>query len=172
MSAHAGATAALLAVLALGAGCASCPVGSTEREAERQVLLAWLDCEECVDGELDALRGLGPRAVDTLAGALHRGPSPASQALLRHELGERHAAIAARAARDDAPLPVDRETYLAHQLSNRDALYRLRAVQGLHAIGGRAARDALRAAEGMDGLRPSVARAVAAALADLEPLGE
>jgi hypothetical protein len=46
---------------------------------------AWLNCDECTDGELAAVRTLGETAVPQLAKALLDGPSPESREVIRQQ---------------------------------------------------------------------------------------
>src|SRR5512134_3649634 len=89
-------------VLALiGAGCAApAPPTTTpampppERAAEiRSIIVAWLECDECSEGELAAVVKLGQAAVPSLAANLRDGPSPARREQLRRHLEESHARL-------------------------------------------------------------------------------
>jgi hypothetical protein len=157
---------ALVVALAV-AGCAAPTPPTTtpvilppERAAEvRTTVIAWLECEECTEGELEAVVKLGQAAVPTLAASLRDGPSPARREQLRRHLEESHARLKDR-SRTSAAVYVHRYT------DNLEALYRVRAARALGVIGGRAARQALEGAEGQR-YRDDVQRSIEAALARL-----
>lgn len=137
-----------------------------QQVAARRVISAWLQCEECVDGELDALVQLGaPLAEPTLAATLLRGPSPAARAMREHELRERHPELVEFArSHSHVSVSMDREQYIAAYLANFEALQRIRSAQGLAALRGAEAEKVLREAQRLD-LRQDVREAVAEALA-------
>src|SRR5947209_11444713 len=63
-----------------GTGCASrgpSAPAPTAAEDARRVIVAWLECEECGDGELAAVVKLGEAAVPSLVAPLRDGPAPA-----------------------------------------------------------------------------------------------
>jgi hypothetical protein len=112
--------------------------------AARRTIAAWLECEECTDGELAAVVALGPLATPTLAATLRDGPSPAARELERRELLARHAELVAYArshpgARFETP-PAD---FVAAQLANAVARYQVRSARALAELGGADAERAL-----------------------------
>ena len=155
------ATALLLAVGLLLAGCSPAPAP----EEMRRIIVRWLECEECVEGELAAVLELGNAAVPTFIRTLEDGPSPASLELHRRGLERSYQALRAHASssRPTARLALDRSSYVDGFLSNYVALYRVRSADALAALGGNAAEQALEAALQRP-LRPDVELAVAAAL--------
>ena len=58
-----------------------------EQAAEaRRTIIAWLECRQCIDGELEAVAVLGEVAVPSLIACLRGGPSLAIREILRHNL--------------------------------------------------------------------------------------
>ena len=141
-----------------------------QQVAARRVIAEWLQCEECVDGELDALVQLGaPLAEPTLAATLLGGPSPASLALREAELRVRYLELVEFArSHPHAPVGMDLEQHVATYLANFVALQRIRSAQGLAALRGPGAVSALRKTQGLN-LRQDVREAVDEALAQLVP---
>ena len=137
-----------------------------QQVAARHVIAAWLQCEECVDGELDALVQLGaPLAEPTLVATLLGGPSPAALAMREHDLRARHPDLVEFArTHSHVSVSMDRDQYVAAYLANFVALQRIRSAQGLAALRGAGAVQALRKAQGLD-LRQDVREAVDEALA-------
>lgn len=141
---------------------ASAPASLSPDQAAgaRRIIVAWLECEECESGELEAVVRLGNTAVPTLAATLQGGPSPASRERLRRHListygrlrkeGETHREM--RVAQSE-------EAYVKTYMDNYVALYQVRSAQALAAIGGDEARRALETA-GQASLRKDVADAV------------
>ncbi len=133
-------------------------------EATRRIV-EWLECEECIDGELRAVLEVGEGAVPSLARALLDGPSPAALALLRADLRQRHGELSAFARRHpEASFDMTADQYVEHYASNYVALYQVRSARGLSEIGGPAAIRALREALAGDFLREDARDAVQRAL--------
>jgi hypothetical protein len=131
-----------------------------ERAAEiRSTIIAWLECDECSEGELEAVVKLGQAAAPTLAASLRDGPSPARREQLRRHLEESHARLKDR-SRTSAAVYVQRHT------ENLEGLYRVRAARALSLIGGPAARQALETAQRQP-YRDDVKQSIQAALARL-----
>jgi hypothetical protein len=133
----------IAAALALGAcGGRPQPIAGP---VDGRVIVSWLECEECQEGELAAVAALGDDAVPVLVATLRDGMSPATRERLRLQL---EAAYRGRRAygrlHPDAGPTLTREEYVDHHLANRDALYRVRSIRALARIGSRAARRALR----------------------------
>lgn len=134
-------------------------VRATAPDAEALVL-RWLTCEECTEGELDDLLGEGPTVVPILGRVLEEGPDSAVLEAHRAHLESRWAALADAAAADsERSMPVGEERFLALFTDSFRTLQRTRAAWALGRVGGPDARDALEAA-----LASSPPEAVAAAI--------
>ena len=140
---------AILAACVVALGCPTqeqkVPELSPEEAAEaRRTIVAWLECEECTDGELEAVVALGEVAVPSLAASLQEGPAPASLELVRRQLIANYAALTEYAkTHREAATPLSEEEYVETYLGNYVALCRIRSAMGLAEIGGPEARAAL-----------------------------
>lgn len=140
------------------------PSAAEQAAAARRQIVRWLECEECTDGELDALKILGQSAVPNLAATLHDGPSPATRERLRLHLGDTYRRTREYAStHPDAKFVISEADFVRAHLDSQDARYRARSAQALAAIGGNEARKALEDATGYH-LRPDVLAEVADAL--------
>jgi hypothetical protein len=146
-------------------------VSCDSTEHEQDILVGWLECDECSDGELDSLLAVAARKPDDvvkfLKETLLAGPEPSSRTGLRSQLERRYQELRAYSrSYPEARVPVDSTVYVTHYLDNSVALYRIRAAHGLGRIGTPAARAALQAAlAGQlatpgDTLREDVTRAI------------
>lgn len=126
--------------------------------AARRAIVAWLECEECADGELAAVVRLEQTAVPSLVASLRDGPPPA-----RREAQRRHLVLTYRRLK----LAMTEEQYVRRYAENYFALYRIRAADALSAIGGPAATQALEDAAA-EPYRDDVKAAIRAALARLQ----
>ena len=121
---------------------------SPEQAADaRRQIVAWLECEECESGELEAVVKLGETAVPTLAATLREGPSPATREKVRLHLVDTYANLR-KQARAESKVDMSEDAYVKMYMDNYDALYRVRSAQALAAIGGAGAQRALEAAKG------------------------
>jgi hypothetical protein len=137
--------------------------------AARRTLAAWLECEECTDGELEAVLRLGPLATPTLAATLLGGPSPAARELQRRELLARHAELADYArSHPDARFETPADAWVAAQFATYLARYQVRSAQALAKLGGPDAERALAAALATP-LRADVEAVVREAYESLDP---
>jgi hypothetical protein len=156
----------VLVVALIGGGCAAqtapTPMMSPppEKAVEiRNTVMAWLDCEECNDGELQAVVKLGEAAVPSLVASLRDGPALATREQLRRHLEESYTRLQDR-NRTTAAVYVQRHT------ENLVALYQVRAAHALSIVGGPAARQALENAQA-EPYRDDVKQSIRAALARL-----
>lgn len=144
-----------VALAALATACALLPhreaaparrePGEVRRPVPPDVIRDWLECEECLSGELAAVVRLGDAAVPQLREIAERGLSPVGRATLVAQLGRRHDERVAWGEQDaDLRPTMSREAYVRHHLASRDHLYRVRAIRALGAIDSEAARRALR----------------------------
>lgn len=154
-------TLLLLTPAALAQPAAANPAATAE--AARQALVEWFECEECGEGQLRNVVKYGKLVIPNLRGALLEGLSPASEELLRRDLGRRYDELRAYAEKNPYAKPAGtREQFIAMYVANYHAQYRIRAAQALAAIGGaeavRALEEGSRRAE-----REDVRREIAAA---------
>ncbi|WP_455205360.1 hypothetical protein [Kaarinaea lacus] len=142
-------------------GCPSKPVesGLTPKEAAeaRRTIVAWLECEDCTDKELEKVVGLGKTAVPTLIACLDQGPSAANRELYRLHLVEAHKKLVDY-GRDhpDAAIKMNQDDYVKMYMENYEALYRIRSATALSSIGGKEAREALEKAAKKENQRKDV----------------
>jgi hypothetical protein len=128
-------------------GCAAST--SKERaagEATRayRTILNYLECEECTQGELQAVTQLGRQAVPTLVACLNKGPSQANRELLRQHLVTTYGQLKSYAkTHPEAEISLTEKEYVDTYMDNYVALYQARAATALAAIGGPAAKEAL-----------------------------
>lgn len=118
---------------------------SPERAAQaRRTIVAWLECEECTEGQLKSVVRLGDLAVPTLSATLAEGPSPASrESLKRHLVATYGQLVEYGKSHPEAKLEMSEGDYIKTYAENYVALYRVRSATALGAIGGSAARKAL-----------------------------
>jgi HEAT repeat protein len=132
-------------------------------EARRQVV-RWLDCEDCIDGELDAVVRLGATVVPTLNAILEKGLSDANRERMRLHLVESRERAVTYWREHGGREPPGENEFVQPFLDNYDARHRIRAATALGSIGGPEARKSLEAARGRDDLRYDVREAVDLAL--------
>lgn len=130
-------TAALLS--ALSGGCFT-PVWPPIRD--------WLQCDECSDGELEAVVAVGKHAVGPLAIALRDGPSARQiQNVRARAQSDFEAARRFREGHAGAPdvagSVLDADSFLTRYVAAYVDLFRERGLIGLSAIGTPAARDSI-----------------------------
>ncbi len=103
---------------------------------EQQIVRRWLLCEECIDGELEAVVPLGDRVTSMLAQALLQGPPASGRAHIRRQARERFDRL-------PSPAAVGAVRYVDHYDSNYIASYQAHAAVALGRIGTTDARAAL-----------------------------
>jgi hypothetical protein len=112
--------------------------------AMMRTVLNWLECEECINGELKAVIRLHNIAVPPLSIALREGPSPASLEIYRRELMVSYMRMANyHGSTAHSQLTLTRDEYIALHLGNYVSLYQVRALAALSMIGGTTATAAL-----------------------------
>lgn len=116
-----------------------------EQAAEaRRTIMAWLECEECQDGELKAVVNLGKAAVPSLAAVLRHGPSPAKRELLHRYLVTNYKKLKGYEKKHpDTRMKMSEGEYVRTYSRNYVAQYRVRAVSALAEIGGSDSKKAL-----------------------------
>lgn len=136
-----------------------------QTEAARQALVAWFECEECEEGELQAVAEFGERVVPSLRAALLEGASAATEELVRHDLADRYRELQEYArTHPEARTASSKEEFVAMYLGNLHAQYKTRAAEALSRIGGAAAVRALEEGRNRTN-RPDVRASIEAALA-------
>jgi hypothetical protein len=109
---------------------------------ERVRIYSWLQCEECVDGELAAVRRLGRSSttgratVDSLSEDLLGGPSAERRGNLQRQFLSSYRRVSAYADTIGFGLGVTSVEYVEHYRDNFVNLYRVRAAIALAEIGG------------------------------------
>lgn len=128
---------------AIAAGAESIQSPSAAAEVMRTVL-TWLECEECIDGELKAVIRLHNIAVPPLSIALREGPSPSSLEIYRRELMVSYTRMANyHGSRTNRLVAMTPDEYIALHLGNYVRLYQVRALAALSMMGGTTATAAL-----------------------------
>lgn len=136
-----------------------------EQKAEaRRTIVAWLECEECTEGQLEAVVKLGAAAVPSLAASLREGPSQANREVLRRNLAATYRELKEyERTHPEAKVTLSEEEYVRTYMENYVALHQTRSAKALGAIGGPEARRALEEASRAQ-LRDDVKNAVQASL--------
>lgn len=101
---------------------------------DQRTIQRWLLCEECVEGERDAVVALGDAGVNVLREAL-RGPPSRRVENIRHQAGVVYERLPAQM--------ITRQEYVAHHVSNYVATYQLRSAVALRGINTRRSHAAL-----------------------------
>jgi hypothetical protein len=149
-----------------------------EAAQARRTIVAWLECQECVDGQLQAVVKLGAAAVPSLKASLMLGPSEASLQALRRHLSRDYKRLIDYAKRHNRPgIKWTEDKYQQIYVSNYIALYQIRSVNALvaialaHEITVPDVKTALKEASAPDRpdlLRGEVKEAIAKALKELD----
>ena len=116
-----------------------------ERALEmRQALIAWLECEECTEGQLEALLKQGELAVPSLAAALRYGPSPASLERVQGQLEQTYRELLVYSqTHDEVKLELKEDEFVKLYLDNYRASHAARAAEALGMVGGELAKATL-----------------------------
>ena len=133
-------------------------ISPTESAQARAALVAWFECDECTDGELERVIGYKDAVVPNLSGALEQGLSPSKREEARMHLVETYRELskyAEKREKDDAP-GMSEQQYVDTYLGNLESLYRVRSAVALERIGTPTARAALDRGMKAAGLRPEV----------------
>ncbi len=144
---------------------------SPEEAARTQrTIVAFLECEECTEGQLEALRQLGPAAVPSLVSTLKDGPPSNVRDRQRDTLRQSYRELRAFAQShpDMDPVTFSEDEYVNRALEKFVVLHQTRAARALGAIGGAEARAALNEALSRP-LAPHVEETVKEALAAARP---
>jgi hypothetical protein len=130
----------VVGVVIMAAGCTDlCP----RRTARTDVVSRWLNCTDCVEGELDSVLALQHRrpslTVQALGEALFEGPHQSRRDSLLRRLDRAYT----RDSSGGAVPRQSRQAYSSRYLQNYLAVYRKRAAFALARIGTPAARSTL-----------------------------
>jgi len=155
--------------LAAGVGLALVLLGCSDVRRDR-IVTEWLLCTECSDAELDSVLVLDDNAVPPLSRALD-GPSPIVLQRAEARFGGQYEEMAAYLTSRGEPVPLSRPDYVDDLLDNLEALFRVRAAEGLYAIDIAEADSAIKfllqdQATGAVTLRPDVAARIQALVFD------
>jgi len=148
--------AALSTLAAIAAGCAVIR-GSPQPDPAviTHRVYTFMLCQECIGGERADVVALGNSAVPLLRSTLLAGPPPDQSARMTQTLST--PARPLHSAPSQATIDL--------QIADFDAMYRVRAVDGLAAIGGDDARHALCAGKTTPALRQRIYSKIDTALA-------
>ncbi len=136
-----------VALLAVPVFSAAAELSPDQSLAVRKAVVAWLECEECTEGELEAVARYGELAVPTLGAALERGPSPASLEKYQLHLESTYQKMVEYArTHEEIKLEQSQDEYVKMYLENYRANYAVRSAQALGKVGGPEARRLLDAA--------------------------
>ncbi len=120
------------------------PLTPEQATKVRREIVNYLECEECEDGELEAVVKLGPIAVLTLAATLREGPLQSSLELLRRHLTANYRKLKEyERTHPEVIVPGTEQQFVTIYLDNYVAQHQGRAAKGLAAIGGTEAKRAL-----------------------------
>ena len=130
-------------IISIAAGAESVQSHS-DMDAMMRTVLNWLECEECIAGELKEVIRWQEIAVPPLSKALREGPSPSSLEIYRRELMVSYTRMANyHGSQANRLLAMTRDEYIALHLKNYLRLYQIRAYTALSKIGGVTATAAL-----------------------------
>jgi len=120
---------------------------TAEQQRAKDALVTWLECEECTDGELEAVVGCGRMILPSLVRTLELGPAPAQTERLRLHLEKTYDQLVAyEKTHPEAKVGMSRSEYLRTYLDNYRTQYKVRAGIALGALGGPDAKKALKEA--------------------------
>lgn len=107
-----------------------------EEEKARRIIVRWLECDDCSDGEFDAIVELGDEAISTLFAVLESGPSPAKLAQVEQGLKESYREIKDYAeTHPKQDIKQSEQEFLTHYQENFTIQYQTRASIALAKIG-------------------------------------
>lgn len=108
------------------------------------IVLAWIECEDQCEAQLEAVLALGDQATPILVRTLTEGPPTEQAQAMKAHLDRTYKELATYAeTHPEAAVGVDQAAYVALYLDNYQAQYQTKSAQALVAIGGPEARDAI-----------------------------
>jgi hypothetical protein len=147
------------------------PAGQPSTPASVQtVVTSWLECDDCTDGELQAVVKLGSSAVPSLTDTLLNGlPKPRRDAHTKHLLNRYRALKEYEKTHPDSPMTQTEQEFVSRYLEKYETSHRTRAARALGRIGGAEAANALDKASALPSLSPEVVAVVKQARASIKP---
>jgi hypothetical protein len=123
----------------------STPLPSLTPPADAEgIVLAWIECEDQCEAQLEALLALGSEATPVLVRTLTEGPPTERAEAMKEHLEQVYKELAEYAeTHPEAALELDQGEYVSLYLDNYQAQYQTKAVQALVALGEPEARDAI-----------------------------
>ena len=109
----------------------------------RHAIVTYLECEECEEGELEAVVKMGQVAVPSLVATLREGPSQANLELLRRNLTTTYRRLKEYEQTHPEAKICSEAEYVKSYTDNYIARYQSRAATALGSIGGLEAKRAL-----------------------------
>lgn len=107
-------------------------------------MLAWIECEDQCEPQLDALLALGSEATPVLVRTLTEGPPPDRAESMKAHLEQVYKDLAAYAeTHPEAAVELDEGEYVSLYFDNYQAQYQTKSVQALVALNEPEARDAI-----------------------------
>lgn len=117
--------------------------GTQQRQMLRTVE-AWLECEECSEGQRAAVARLGAAALPMLGEYLRSGPAVDKREMRRRQLEAAYRSMKEyETTHPNAKVAMTQDEYVKTYLDNYVALYQSRAATALADIGGAEARKRL-----------------------------
>jgi hypothetical protein len=123
--------------------------------AAREALIAWYECIECSDGELDKVVKYGALTEGALIWTLENGIAPARRPEIERQLRQAYAIGKAS---------MTLEEYVKYYMNNADVTYRSRAATALARLNTPRAKESLESAVNSKEQRPEVRQAIESAL--------
>ena len=103
-------------------------------EVDRQIIMPWLLCTDCIDGELDHVVKRGRRLIPYLATAVRDGPTRHEDSLSQMRANEAYARLLSYRGRRGVVTQADSLALQSVVVAQKDAFllkYRLRAAEAL-----------------------------------------
>lgn len=138
------------------------PPPSPEKATElRNVVVEWMECEECDSSQLENVVKQGDLVIGTLVQILENGPSSAKkEELMDHLASTYEELVQYQATHPEAKISFTKEEYIKTYMDNYEALYRTRAATALGKFESSRAREALNKASENKTLRKDVLEAI------------
>jgi uncharacterized protein YbcC (UPF0753/DUF2309 family) len=144
---------------ALLVGCVTSPLQKEltpeQAAAARQALIAWYECIECTDDELEKVLKYGAATEGALIWTLQNGIAPAKQSEIKRQLLDTY---------KTTKTSMSAEEYVAFYLSNADVTYRSRAATALARLNTPRAKESLKSAANSKEQQPEVRQAIESAV--------